>query len=152
VRADELDGIGRRRRLQADLHGRVAVVEAGQDRRQQVRRGCRGGGDRKHARLRLGVGRKRPARVREQGLGAQHELGEHLARRRQRRALSPARDQPPPDLGLQQRQMLGDRRLAHIQLLGGAGQRSAAGDRREGTEPRLELHNLTLYEMRATCI
>ena len=48
------------------------------------------------------------------------------------------------ELGLERRDVLGDRRLRDVQLVRGTRERSLAGDRRERPQARLDLHELSL--------
>ena len=84
-------------------------------------------------------------RIRQQRLGAQDVIGEHLpAGVSARRPPVVADHELRAELGLERRDVLGDRRLRDVQLVRGTRERSLAGDRRERPQARLDLHELVL--------
>jgi hypothetical protein len=104
---------------EVDLNGGVLFVEPREGFRQQVRAGYSRGGERELAHLGVAAGRERPARVREQRLGAQDVVGENLSRGRQRDAARAANDQLRAELCFERRNVLRHRRLADEQDRGG---------------------------------
>ncbi len=144
VEPHELERTRGRSLLELDLDARVALTKRREQLRQQVGRRDPRSGDGERSGPGLGVGVKCAAGVREERLGAQHIVRKDLAARRQRRALTATDDKRLTELGLERGEVLRHRRLAHVELIGRAGERAAAGDRRERAEPRLQLHHSKL--------
>ena len=74
----------------------------------------------------------------EQGLGAKHVVRQELAGRGQRRAAPAALDQLRAELGLERRDMLGNRGLADEELLSRSGERASTGNCCECAEPSFQ--------------
>jgi hypothetical protein len=144
VAAHEVERPARGGEAEVDRHGRVQLVEAGDDLGEHVRAGDPRGGQRERADLRVSTCRECAVRVGEKRLGAQHVAGEELARRRERRLPCSASDQQRPELCLERRDVLRHRGLADEQLLGGPRERAPARDRRKRPKPRLQLHEQSL--------
>ena len=83
---------------------------------------------------------ERTGRVGEQRLGSEYVVGEHVSGRSERGAVAPARHEALPELSFQRGEVLGDRRLADVELLRSLGHGAAARNRRERAESRLDFH------------
>jgi hypothetical protein len=100
--------------------------------------------ERESPNLRLGSRGERAPRIGEQRLGAKHVIGQYLPRRSQRRAAPVSCDQLRPELRLERSDVLGHSRLADVETLGCARERTLAGDCREGSKSRLDIHEQKL--------
>ena len=140
VRPHELERVLRLGHVVLDLDIGVQLVKTREQLGQQVQAGRSGGGERQRAGLVVARTRERPACVREQRLGSEHVVGEQSAVLRQLRAAGRPRQQPMAELRFELGDLLRNRRLADVELLGGAGERCAPRDRREGAQSGVQLH------------
>ncbi len=117
VRSHELERARRGRHLELELDAGMTFLEPREKLGEEVGAGDARGGDRQRAGLGLLAGCERPAGVGQQRLGTEHVVREYLAGGRECRALAATRDEPLAHFRLERGQVLGDRGLAHVELL-----------------------------------
>ena len=140
----QLERVLRHGHVVLDLDAGMQLVEAREQLRQQVEAGRPRGGEGERADTGVAGACERAARVREQRLRPEHVVREQPAVLGQLGAAGGPHDQRMAQLRLELGDLLRDRRLADEELVGGARERGASGDGREGAQPGVQLHALKL--------